>query len=1331
MPPSTAGRDACRYRTGIFEHFSLPACLCLTAAMILLTTSRRTGRLDDSFEIMKLNHIGGFCGLLAFTAVLATPALRAADSRDTNYTSQLWAAEDSGKIMQAAADITTAKYPDSDSATVEKNLVRVYHPDGTAECQDESFVKVLTEKGRRENRTIELGFMRPYSTNYVARLEVIKPDGSVEPVDVAANSKVAINAGQMSENISDPNDLVLQVNLPKVEVGDVIHAITRNTITLAIIPGHFADENVFEDTGYIRHIACEVHAPAGLPLKSIALRDPVAGTVSSSSETNAGGGITYHWEVNNVPRMFGEPSMPPYESVLQRQLVSTLTDWPAVSRWYWDLSKPHLEATSPELLAKVDFLTNGADSDLAKVKALFYYVSGNVRYMGLTPEKDRPGFEPHDVKLTFAKNYGVCRDKAGLLVAFLRAAGFNAYPVLINIGGKLDPEVASPDFNHAIVGVELTKGEYTLMDPTDEHTRDLLPYYDCNRSYLVCRPEGETLLTSRVHPPEEHMMRVTTTGTLSVDGALTAKSVLSFEGVNDDAYRNAFVSMKPDDRRRFFEANLKQTLPGARLESLKLFPANMLDMSENVRAELTFSATGLTATGSGKAIVNLPWIGGHVGMVNFILRGTGLDKRKYPLDTTTTCGLEEKLTLKLDPGFGDAISLPTCTPDEDRNLSWNEQCTCANGTLSGTRTLKLKTIEFSPAAYAKLKGTLKTMVYDGRKSPILAVTAKPAASVVTAEAAASAAVSSDAKILHSDKTLTFTDAHTAVFRVKYSKQILSYNGKKREAELKLDFNPATESARLISGTVIGKDGKRETISDSEINVMDAGWNASAKRYTGGKVLVANLPDVAIGSTIEVEFEVAYHGRPFLAGSDLFQLPDEVAAKSFTITAPDGLPLQTRVTGPEGIIQAAKTEKDGQTTQVWSAQNVKALPSEPGTPPAWLWRSGVQYFAGDAAGYYRDLNKALLAAAAQNTKAAAQAKELTAAAKTRLDAVRAIRDFVAESIRPAGPSFLELPLSELSAADTTLADGYGHEADRAILLHALLTAAGFRPEFVLASELPDLKAVTRFEKAFPLPGDFGGVLVRVKVEGETYYLNDTDQYAQLGTTAHDGCLGILPATGDREWIKAAKHDGDRSETGYAITLADDGRVRVQVATHFYGTAYNSRHRYFAELPPEERRRYYQEVVSGFSQGARPVGDLVTQFDTYPGLEQYTVDVDNYGVVDGRYLYFDLPFAPGLFPVGSDHRTLPLYQPGTGHEEIRTEITLPAAFPQVVIAPPGKRIAAPGGVARITAKNTAGKYVLTDDLESKPAIVTPAEYPELLKAEAALREKSGQVFLLEKN
>ena len=81
-------------------------------------------------------------------------------------------------------------------------------------------------------------------------------------------------------------------------------------------------------------------------------------------------------------------------------------------------------------------------------------------------------------------------------------------------------------------------------------------------------------------------------------------------------------------------------------------------------------------------------------------------------------------------------------------------------------------------------------------------------------------------------------------------------------------------------------------------------------------------------------------------------------------------------------------------------------------------------------------------------------------------------------------------------------------------------------------------------------------------------------------------------------------------------------------HYYGDYYADKNRYFSELPPEERRRYFQDVVSDVSQGARPVGDSITNFTNYPGVEQFTVDVDNYSVVDGKYLYFDLPYTPSL-------------------------------------------------------------------------------------------------------
>ena len=60
----------------------------------------------------------------------------------------------------------------------------------------------------------------------------------------------------------------------------------------------------------------------------------------------------------------------------------------------------------------------------------------------------------------------------------LKTAGFNAYPVLVNVGAKRDPDVPEPSFNHAIVGVELKQGEHILMDPTAENTKDLLPSYE-------------------------------------------------------------------------------------------------------------------------------------------------------------------------------------------------------------------------------------------------------------------------------------------------------------------------------------------------------------------------------------------------------------------------------------------------------------------------------------------------------------------------------------------------------------------------------------------------------------------------------------------------------------------------------------------------------------------------------------------------------------------------------------------------------------------------------------------------------------------------------------
>ena len=1242
---------------------------------------------------------------------------------------------DKGKTLTAADKITLSKYPDCDRVIVEEKDVTVFRKDGTGTSQQEQYIKVLTEKGKQDQRTLQLAFMLPYSGVEVPQLEIIKPGGTTEKVDVAAHSKESIDSSQMQENIYDPNSKILEVSIPDLEVGDVIHVVARDITKRAVMPGEFADETLLEGEAFILHQIYEVHAPPDKPLQKYVLRSEIPGTVSYTQHPGDDGTLIHRWETSGVPRLFVEPSMPPLSNVAQLVRVTTTPSWHDVSKWYWELSLPHLEASSPKMKRKVKELTAGVSDDLGKIRALFYYVSQNIRYMGITPEKDRPGFEPHDVSLSFDKKYGVCRDKAALLVAMLRLAGFKAYPVLVSVGTRKDADVPDAGFNHAIAAVEFKPGEYTLMDPTDEHARDLLPSYDGNQSYLVARPEGETIRTSPVIPPEQNMMSIRTKGILLPSGELQATSEFLFEGINDDTYRGAFSRMKPYERTRFFEKLLQGALPGARLISLKLTPENILDVSQKLHAEMVFTVSGLTAVQGGEAVVTLPWIGGHLGVLHAIMRGMDLDRRRYPLLTQITCGLNETISLRLGEGFSGVESLPSFTPRHDEGVSYDQQVTAEKGgPLECSREIKLKRIDFSPGQYLGLKQLLKDLGNDARKAPILSLLQDFTPKIKTGQLSGKASpVESNAQILDVRKRLEVTDAHTASYHVSYTKLILSYVGKTQESEIKVAFNPACEAVHFLHGTVTAASGEQHEIAPDEINVLDAESSASAKRYTGSKILVASLPSVEIGSTIRVEYEIAMKEKPFLAGFEPFQLADELQKKSVELTLPEGLKIKKLVSGAALAPTETGNTENGLQHFSWNVEGRKALPPEQGLPPSWFFLPGVTYFIGEYPAYLKELQQSFLKHSQSGPHAVGIAQKISAGSKTRLEVLRGIRDYVASTIRAAGPSFTELPLSELSDADVTLSDGYGHQADRAILLHAMLAAAGFHPEFILASSIRPIDELEQTVSSFPLPESFNIPLVKVMLDGAAYYLNDTDQYAELGTTAHDDSLAINLSSGESEVIHAAKNDNNRTESDYDLRIDDNGKLLMRVIRRFYGSEYNAKSRLYAELRPEERKRHFQELLSQVAQGARPVGGLTTHFDSYPGSEEFTVEIDNFAIIDGKNCYFTLPFTPSLIQLPAEEvRTLPLQISQQESKGIHATISFPPGYGDIVIAPKGKILESPAGTGKvgISVKAIPGKFLLTEEMETTPGIIGPEDYQALRTLESDLGKTSASLFLLKK-
>ena len=96
-------------------------------------------------------------------------------------------------------------------------------------------------------------------------------------------------------------------------------------------------------------------------------------------------------------------------------------------------------------------------------------------------------------------------------------------------------------------------------------------------------------------------------------------------------------------------------------------------------------------------------------------------------------------------------------------------------------------------------------------------------------------------------------------------------------------------------------------------------------------------------------------------------------------------------------------------------------------------------------------------------------------------------------------------------------------------------------------------------------------------------------------------------------------------------------------------------------------------------------------------------------------------------------MPLFISGPAHNRVRTEIDLPPGSATWSSRRGATDLNAPdgGGQARITATDTPGKCAITHDFDTSPAIVTPQDYPAMLKVESALGRKSSKVFLLEKD
>ena len=480
------------------------------------------------------------------------------------------------KILE---EVKSEEYPNSNEIFVTNDITNLDKNCIGTEMIEE-YKKVLNEKAKRNN-SLYFYYDSNYSNLSVEKIQIIKQDGKIINFDPEKVLKEKIyNMGAM--NIYSYSTKILTTTLPDLEIGDIVYTKSTRNMTKARMENNFFTAIDIQSYRKYLYNYEKIITPESIKLNIHELnKSDFPYEFSKKVKKDK---VIYEWTIKNNPIIIHEPNMEDSNMFAHRIMITTLDSWEQASRWYYNLVEPHLQLNQ-DIKDKVAELISGVKGRKNRAAKIYYWVAKNIRYLGVDKEKNRPGYEPHDVIYTFESRGGVCRDKAALLAAMLREAGFNANVILISSGSRLDPRAPVVWFNHAITAMYDEKGNTEfIFDPTDENTKDFLPKYEEDSSYLIASKEGTTLRVAPISDPKLNNASVDINLNLDKEMNATGSMNYKFSGYSDTIVRNIFASFTKQDYEKFFRRLASGLNPNAVMESFDY--ANSQNKDENMFCDL-------------------------------------------------------------------------------------------------------------------------------------------------------------------------------------------------------------------------------------------------------------------------------------------------------------------------------------------------------------------------------------------------------------------------------------------------------------------------------------------------------------------------------------------------------------------------------------------------------------------------------------------------------------------------------------------------------------------------------------------------------------------------
>jgi len=310
------------------------------------------------------------------------------------------------------------------------------------------------------------------------------------------------------------------VVFPQVSVGSRLYSRARLKYFKPTTRGEFGITYLLSPQGIWENLEVIFTAPKDLKLYTST--KGYEGGIIKTTRTH----VTYRFTVQQTIAYKDESESIDDIDFSPRLVISTFPDYLAIGADYHHGAQPKARPTS-EIIQKVEKLTAGLTDPRDKARALYQWVSRNIRYISNTI--DDGGVVPRSAGYVFRNRFGDCKDHAVLLETMLRIAGIESTAALINQGDAFvlheGPAYRRP-LNHVITYIP-------SMDLYLDSTARFAPFgqlyneiYDKPTVLVALNEYGRTPKMNAA----DHRVTASVTMTMASDGRIEGSSTTAWAG---------------------------------------------------------------------------------------------------------------------------------------------------------------------------------------------------------------------------------------------------------------------------------------------------------------------------------------------------------------------------------------------------------------------------------------------------------------------------------------------------------------------------------------------------------------------------------------------------------------------------------------------------------------------------------------------------------------------------------------------------------------------------------------------------------------------------------